>query len=74
MEQTRIKTFDELIMYFERPEVTFKEMNEILTQAIGSFFINDYTKEDAIEHLKVHWQKKQEPNCRAIFLDPDFAL
>ena len=74
MEQTRIKTFDELVKYFERPEITFKEINQILPQALHCFFINDYTKEDAIKHIKTYWAKWQHSECRAIFLDPDFEL
>ena len=74
MEKIHIKTFDELVKYCERSEVTFKEMNDILTQSINCFFIHDHTKENAINRLKKFWAKWQYTKERPFFIDVDLSI
>ncbi len=68
MEQT-IHNFNELIKYFNRPEIEFKHIQEICTSGLSIIFVHDHTKERAIELLIEYWSKWGQVREKPIFID-----
>jgi len=64
-----INNFNELIKYFNRPEIEFKHIQEICTSGLCVIFVNDHTKERAIELLIEYWSKWGQVRERPIFID-----
>ena len=60
---TKINSFNDLIKYFERPEVTVQDIERITHEGLKVIFIDKYTKEEAIQELKAFWKKYNKPNC-----------
>ena len=57
MIKTHIKTFEQLITYFEQPQVTVAEMGKILSEAKIAWLIDDEPKEVVLGKLKIYWKK-----------------
>jgi hypothetical protein len=67
-----INNFNELIKYFNRPEIEFKHIQEICTSGLCVIFVNDHTKESAIKLLHEYWCKWGQLKERPIFIDVEF--
>jgi hypothetical protein len=66
-----INNFNELIRYFNRPEIEFKHIQEICTAGLCVIFVEDHTKERAIELLIEYWSKWGKVREKPIFIDVD---
>ncbi len=66
--QTRITSFQELITYFERPEVTVKEIDQICREAKIVWFVGTYSKPKTLQLLREFWAKYSSAECRPILL------
>lgn len=69
-----INNFNELIRFFERPEVTVEQIEEITAKSLYVFFIGKNTKEDAIKQLIKFWDKWGETREKPIFIDLDLNV
>lgn len=69
-----INNFNELIRFFERPEVTVEQIEEITAKSLYVFFIGKNTKEDAIKKLIKFWDKWGETREKPIFIDVDLNV
>ena len=65
----QINNFNQLIEYFKRPEIEFKHIQEICNTGLCVIFINEPTKERAIELLIEYWSKWALVRERPIFID-----
>ena len=66
-----INNFTELIKYFSQPEIEFKHISEICCQSMCIIFLDEHTKERAIELLIEYWNKWGQVKERPIFIDFD---
>lgn len=69
-----INNFTELIKYFNRPEIEFKQIKEICCQGMCVIFVEEYTKERAIELLIEYWSKWGKVREKPIFIDADIDV
>jgi hypothetical protein len=68
IEQTHIKTFAQLITYFEKPKVTVSEIQQILSEAKIVWIDTDESKDEILRRLKEFWANYPEPKERPLFL------
>ena len=69
-----INNFNELIRFFERPEVTVEQIEEITSKSLYVFFTSKHTKEDAIKLLVEFWNKWGETREKPIFIDANIDV
>lgn len=67
-----INNFNELIKYFNRPEIEFKHIQDICCKALCIIFLNEHTKENAIKLLIEFWEKWKHTKEKPIFIDVEF--
>jgi hypothetical protein len=67
----KIDNFNQLIEYFNQPEIEFEHIQEICNKGLGVIFLEDYTKYDAINILIEYWLKWGDKVERPIFIDLD---
>jgi sulfatase maturation enzyme AslB (radical SAM superfamily) len=65
----RINTFEEMITYFKRPEVEFSHIEEITRESLKCIFIEEHTKEEAIQLLIAFWAKWGAVEEKPIFIE-----
>ncbi len=68
IEQTHIKTFAQLITYFEKPQVTVTEIQQILSEAKIVWIIGSESKDEILRRLKEFWANYPETKERPLFL------
>lgn len=69
MEQThQINGFEDLISYFRHPYVTFAQIEQITNQGLNLIFVEQYTKEQAIELLIKFWDQWKDHNEKPLFI------
>ena len=69
-----IKTFDEMIEFIKKHQLTIEQINELVSNCIGCFIVSDqYSKTEIIDKLNDFWSthKHKPPSERPIFIDPD---
>jgi hypothetical protein len=67
-----IKNFEEMIQFFKTTNIQPKQMNEVLSVTIHSFFIGECSKETMILQLEEYWAKWKHIQERPIFIDLTF--
>jgi hypothetical protein len=70
----KINNFNQLIAYFNQPEIEFKHIQQICNEGLGVIFINDYSKRDAINLLIDYWQTWGDKVERPIFIGLDIGV
>ncbi len=72
METIKIKTFSQLIEYFNRPEVTKEQIIEIISKSLTVFIIStEATKEIIILEIIDFWAIWGNTKERPFFIDID---
>ena len=66
--ELKIDTFDELIEFLKTNELTSKETNDIINQALKCFFIDERPKDEMIEGLIKYWSKWKHTKTRPLFI------
>jgi hypothetical protein len=64
----RINTFEEMIHYFKQPEVEFGDIEEITRESLKCIFIEEHTKEEAIQLLIAFWAKWGHTKEKPLFI------
>jgi hypothetical protein len=68
MQQTHIKTFEQLITYFENPKVTVTEIKQILSEAKIVWIDTSENNEVILNKLKEFWATYSQSKERPLFL------
>ncbi len=69
MTEVRINGFDELIEYLNTSDLNAEQTNQLIQATCKVFFIQQKTKTQLIEALKVYWSKYGHMIERPIFGD-----
>lgn len=68
MQQTHIKTFAQLITYFEKPEVTVKVIKQVLSEPKIVWISGNESKDEILRQLKEFWANYSQSTERPLFL------
>jgi sulfatase maturation enzyme AslB (radical SAM superfamily) len=69
MERThQINGIEELISYFKEPHLSFAQIEQITNQGLNLIFVEEHTKEQAIELLIKFWNKWKDHNEKPLFI------
>ncbi len=69
MERTHhINGFGDLIAYFKQTHVTFTQIEQITNQGLKLYFVEEHSKERAIELLIKFWDKWKNHNEKPLFI------
>jgi predicted protein tyrosine phosphatase len=67
--KTKINSFKELIAYFKRPEVEFSDIQQITSDALKAYFVDQHPKEEAIQLLIDFWAKWEHTKEKPLFIE-----
>jgi hypothetical protein len=67
--KTKINSFNELIAYFKQPEVEFSDIQQIASNALKVYFVDQHPKEEAIQLLIDFWAKWGDVKEKPLFIE-----